>query len=240
MMLKTLCRTLFLLALLPCGQAAFAADMQPPLSVQTAKMPWSLTHTKDGGLRFEVRPFENVAEIGDTGRAIERSEIVVGNTKFNHVMATSWTFTWHQVAGEPVPKQKYAWLGVGQWHILKEPGDVSVSPAIGFDLSGGELKVCIRTTDEKPLKAIPAPNCLYRTKIAQDRPYRLDQQVKFTPDTRNGLFKVWIDGVLVINYQGRLGYKTQNPPYLKVGIYRSHTNDIDSITYEGLSLRQVE
>lgn len=210
------------------------------VGAHTAGKPWSVNREADNIWRFELRPSENSWIIGDGGKDLERSEVVVGNAAYGKTVESSWTVTWEQTGGAPIPTRKYFWNYTGQWHVHRDPGDISVSPPIALDISQGVLKICVRSTTYKPWKFIPPLYCLYRAPIERGRPYAIVQQVKFTADVVGGSYKVWLDGRQIVDYHGPLGYPASKPPYLKIGIYRSHTNDIDVVTYRDVVMKVID
>lgn len=196
-------------------------------AVQNAYRPWSITEVDANTIRFEVR---NGDQWSIDPSSKQRSEIADTNLIPNgtpiHVS--------YQFMVEPGLKNTANWLAIGQFHQRDYPGAPAISPPFAIGLHGEKMYVRVDYSDAS---GSPAYKYLYMdaTDIQRGHFYSMDIQIVFDPGGRGKLVVVR-DGVTIANYNGPIGYNTQDSVYWKEGIYRASTTETIAAQFRHLTL----
>jgi hypothetical protein len=190
-------------------------------SVQNGNRPWSLKSPDDDILRFEVRS-------GDHWRydpaTRERSE-VSGDALYAAGKSVVVSFEFMVEPGQPNTAE---WLTVGQLH----GADNFTSPVFAVELIGERLAIHLR---------YKLPGKQYEDwfafvddhNIVRGKYYGIRAELE-TELGKNGSASVWIDGELVIEYSGPVGYGYG--VYWKQGIYRAEADEAIAVNYRNHSI----
>ena len=132
--------------------------------------------------------------------------------------------------------------GMGGWHSVFQWHDSGPLPAVvhGELLQNNEFQIFFRTYPNAP---VPSPwwdfvqqQTVYSAPMPRDR--WIDLVFNFRWDHRpngSGFFKVWMDGELIVNYTGPIGFPThsagQNSTYFKFGSYADENKPFNRTLY---------
>lgn len=203
------------------------AEAGSKFMVQNGIKPWSITALDDATIRFEVR---NGDQWVYDPTSKQRSEIADQNLIKNGTpIHVSYEFMI-----ENGPKNTAKWLAIGQFHQEDYPGAPAYSPPFSIGLEGERMYVCIQYSSAA---GQPVYKYLYMDKadIQRDHFYSMDINITFDPKG-NGHLTVTRDGVTIANYDGPLGYVTQESVYWKEGIYRASTTETMAAQFRNTSI----
>ena len=179
-------------------------------------------YTNSDVLRFTVKPGDRASfdpsdrdrsEISDTIRTVQGDDI--------------WNSYAVKVGSGFITSTNIAhWFIIGQWH-----GDSDVdgrSPYISVNIYGNDLVVDMRRWNGSS----QVRSTVYRLpNFERDVWHNIVIQHK-THQT-SGYFKLWLNGVLVVDYAGQFGYWDHtNGGYWKAGIYRNAENYDATVTFQ--------
>ncbi len=117
-------------------------------------------------------------------------------------------------------------LVLGQWHAIRDPGEVYRSPVLSQRYQNGLFRV---TVCHGPVK-IYTKNPCKKIVIYKDKNYTRGVWHDFIYHVRwsyqdDGFVELWIDGKKVTDYRGPTNYNDDTGPYFKYGIYRNDTKE---------------
>ncbi len=123
----------------------------------------------------------------------------------------------------PIHKNR---LVLGQWHSIRDPGEIPRSPPLSQRYENGWFLVKVCHGAKKIYTENPCPK---KKVIYRDRNLKLGVWHDFIYHVRwsyrdDGFVELWIDGKKVVDYRGPVGYNDDKGPYFKYGIYR---NDVE-------------
>lgn len=175
-------------------------------------------------LKFTVKPGDVVSF--DTADK-ERSEIT------DNVRTTKGDDIWNSYAvkvgsGFVTSTNPGAWFILGQWH-----GDSDAdgrSPYISANIYGTDFVVDMRRWNGSS----QIRSTVYRLpNFERDVWHNIVMQHKV--DQTNGYFRMWLNGVQIVDYTGQFGYWDHtNGGYWKAGIYRSAASYDASVSYQNM------
>jgi hypothetical protein len=187
--------------------------------VETAGQSYSLTNPDPQTLRFEIQPGDHA---WFDSSSVDRSE-VEGRLKIPAGTPISIAY---EFMLEPGATNTATWFVTGQMHNddWALGPNVGTSPPFAIELAGEHLRVVARhcptgldpsnrAGNLKKLTLWTDPNPIQRGQY-----YDIEVQANVS-NTSSGYLEVWVNGKVVVNYHGPLGYGTAT--YWKEGLYRS-------------------
>lgn len=195
-----------------------------------AKKPHSAYRMGDS-IRFELRPGERETTFDDA--SVERSQYDGYPTpaaSHDQIIRVSYGLTLNGGAPSTAP-----WMYLSEWHHKPDPGEYSGSPPLAILFEGTTLKAIRRHTVQNPTVTPPASQTLWSKPgfMMQGLRYDIVEEVRFHQTA--GFWRVWIDGVQVVDFTGQVGFPDTEMPYHMFGIYRSATPGLTSVvTYAPL------
>lgn len=175
---------------------------------QTANRPYSLGTTGDN-LRFEVRSGD-VWSVDTANK--ERSEIAMRDKLgFGTTYEISYKMTI-----EPGAANTADWLLLGQVHQTEDANDLGVSPPFAIQMVGEKMQIVVRSTNDRVTTTFPTTTVLYTDTADIERGHVYDMKLvlKFDP-AGNGYVQVVRDGVVLVTYNGPVGYNDAVGGYWK-------------------------
>lgn len=117
-----------------------------------------------------------------------------------------------------------SWAALQQWHqggtTVDYPGEPPLSLQIPGNKPGQIYAVLYTQNDVEPADADYTE--LAQLPITAGVWHKIDQYIEWG-NGGAGVFKLWVDGVLIVNYSGELGYTRTNFVSFKAGVYRGET-----------------
>lgn len=195
--------------------------------VHNAGKTWSFSQT-EAGRRYEVRG-------GDTwgGATTERSE-TASAAKWAYNQEISLSYNFKLETGE---KNKAAWTVIGQLFSQPDVGETGWSPPFAIEMVGDRMRVTVRSSSEDTIKTNPVGRAIYTDSadILREHDYKMDIKIVLDPYGK-GHVEVRRDGVLLVSYDGPVGYPDEQGVYWKEGIYRSPTDQTMAAEYSDLRI----
>lgn len=195
-----------------------------------------------GAMRFSVRPGEGRPQ--DLGNGTERAELRDLSASPIGV-EIRYAFSVKVGPGRPVPGVNGVfnepWLIFAQLHTSDDMVG-TFSPVWALALTPGDVfKVKIHGSDKE---VHPPRGGMYESVLYQDPKFRRGRWYRFQVDQLycpGGVSRlsVLMNGRLVVDYAGVLGFVGDKTPYFKTGIYRSPMNATDRVDIKDLSVRQL-
>ncbi len=196
--------------------------------VQDADRDYSISMPSADAFRFEVRAGDVWSAVDQN--TINRSEIssvrLIENGTPIHVA--------YKMNIEQGSLNTANWAVLGQFHqndVLNAPAG---SPPFSINLNGEKMAINVAYTS-----ASGAQTSLTvfsdTADIMRAHDYTMDINIVFDPNG-NGHLSVVRDGIKIVDYNGPLGYSTQQSVYWKEGIYRAASAETLAVTYSGLTL----
>lgn len=206
------------------------------LRQQNAEVSWSYALLTDGARRYEVRGGDQWSLDSATGA--ERSE---SYDPYKMEVGRTYQIAFKMMI-EPGETNSASWLLITQATSVSDPGEALHSPPLALELAGDRFRVVTR--DSSAALSTPADIRYVRQfdetqPMARGRWYDIKVQVVFGP-FGNGLLKVWRDDVLLVDFNGALGFNDNVGPYLKQGVYRSPTAQTIAVQFRDLQLGLVD
>jgi hypothetical protein len=209
---------------------------------ENASQSWSLTEADTHTLRFEMRAGDIWPDQGSARSEIYGQMIPDGT-------AINLSYSMMIEPGTLYPAST-SWAVFGQFHgnyDAWEPSPawptVSIQLVGNAGLSGGEHMAVALNYAQQGVNASPVsvgPNgyaWVDPNPIQRGRYYAIHMNVKFDING-NGYVQLYRDGVLLVNYQGPLGYGNGN--YWKMGIYRDPASTVtNAVNYKNVELTTV-
>ena len=131
---------------------------------------------------------------------------------------------------EPGAPNTSEWLLIGQFHAA----DGFSSPPFAVELIGEQLAIKLRYK-------VPGEQVYQWYEFVDDEPivrgkyYDFRAEFDVEPEARNsGSVKVWLDGELIVDYSGYLGYGAGF--YWKADVYRAEAPETIAVNYRDMSL----
>jgi hypothetical protein len=204
--------------------------------VQTAGQGYSLTNPDPQTLRFEVQPGDRAWYDGSYP---DRSEI----EDYSRIAAGTPIAIDYQVQLEPNgPNNTFtnttsSYFILGQMHNDDSVGGASTSPPFYVNMVGDQMQFDALYVEPGGNPTNGSPDLQHLTwtgpTIVPGQNYDINVQANFS-NTGAGYLKVSVDGQVVVNYQGPLGFG--NPTYWEYGIYRSPASETAAAEYRNMTL----
>lgn len=216
-----------------CAAAPIAVN---PIVIgeHNAHKPWSLVRGKSGSFTFKVMEGDNSLEIGDKNRAVDRSEIIIKESRYDSNNRVEFRFIYDSIHRDDYQNSAKKWLSILQWHVGPSANIANIPPLFSINIEDGKLKICYRVSESIFGAEKAVPFCSFHGAIVDGIGYSLINEVKFSR-TKSSSVKVLINKRLIFTYEGRIGFNTNKTPYLKIGIYRSRSRDIDTLSITDLT-----
>jgi Ca2+-binding RTX toxin-like protein len=208
---------------------------------------WSKSEPAADTMRFEVRGDDyydnpNVAYASDDeAQGKNRSE--VGSYKY---MQAERMFTLEfDMMIEGGAANTADWLVLAQLHQSEDKDangnvlDAAAPPPFAIGLQGEELVITGRTDPNAITTTTPANIELYRDDLAIVRDQWYAMKVEIVMDHNvagSGSVKVWRDSVLLVDYDGPLGYNDEVGAYLQMGVYREQAPETFAAQFRDVSM----
>ena len=193
-----------------------------PYHVQNADKPWSFTNPFPDTLRFELRS----GDVWDEDPSYKERSGVSGESFFAAGKSIDITYQFMIEPGDPNTSE---WVVIGQIHAA----DGFSSPPFAVELVGENLAIHLRYKQ---------PGKQYQDWLAfvDDEPivrgkyYTLHAQLDFEARQETGSAKVWLDGELIVDYSGYLGFGAGF--YWKMDVYRAAAPETVAINFRDVSV----
>lgn len=215
--------------------------------LKNAAQDWSQTITADGTYRFEVRADDYYSspdippEASDITLGKNRSEVVTLQ-KLQEGRAFVFDFEFMVESGAINTAD---WLLLAQFHQTADSNpdgtliDVVGSPPLALQLRGERLEIVGRTDPNAATTTSPDNIEMYlgTDSIERDRFYNIRFEMVFDDAVGgNGMLKVYLDGVLIVDYVGPLGYNDAIGAYAQFGVYREQSPESFAAQFRNISL----
>ncbi len=203
--------------------------------VQSGNKSWSASRNAEHPelVRFEVQHGDTWSVDRGVRPPKERSELE-GRKRFDE--GTDIWISYSMLIEGGAPSTAKAAL-LGQLHHVD--GSLGTTAPYSVWLNrGGRLSIEVWASGEDPLVHNPmgsSTTIFSRPSIERDRWYHFVHHVRFGHDG-TGFAQVWIDGVQVAQFSGRLGYVGQY--YWKFGIYREAAPEQLGVQYANMEVRR--
>ena len=198
-----------------------AAQIPTNCVTENAGRSWSLTFPATDTLRFELRAGDRW-QYDSVGA--ERTEIDCYKSIFppGSAINISYEFMWEAGAANAAQ-----WIIFGQFHnndnYSNPPAGFITAPRSDIMTVGLSYGTTTSRTAITPWRdTLP---------LQRGRWYKIQIQANFSPQ---GFFRVWRDGMQIVNYTGPLGYENSTGTYWKNGIYRGNSTDTQAVQYRNL------
>ena len=176
--------------------------------------PWSLTAPDDATLRFELRPGDVAPIDANNFTKNERSDVVFDSVLSVGVPAEV-NFNLTVEAG---PVNDASFLVLGQFYAQMADGTTATLPPLEIDLIDDQIVAYARYTDASG-KIAAKPIFVSNALLTRGQSYNIDIKANFNPSGA-GQAVLTIDGNVVANYSGPLGYIGQQSSSWAEGINR--------------------
>ena len=169
--------------------------------------------------RFEVRDGDHFSSSRFTDVAgSERSEISQSLRQSINGAANYASVAWDFMI-EPGAANTAKWMSLGQFH-----SGMNRSGPFDFGLRGDDkLSFVIRSNQGERVIKLP-------DNVDRGHWYDAKVDIHFGPGG-GGYVKFWLDGELVVNYSGAVGYSDQSTTHWNMGIYRSSPSGNETMVY---------
>lgn len=218
---------------------------------RNADEAWSEGSPAEGTYRFEVRdgdyytnPDVPLAE-SDAAQGKNRSEITALQ-KLQEGRAFAFDFDFMVEPGAPNTAD---WLVLAQFHQTADTDadgnilDAAVGPPLALVMRGERLEI-IGRTDPNPITTVTPPNMsmfLGTDPITRGQFYNIRFEMVFDDAVGGeGMLRVFLDGVMIVDYTGPLGYNDAIGPYAQFGVYRSEADETFAAQFRDISLTSSE
>ncbi len=190
--------------------------------VTDPKMPWFLRCGRFAGhaARFSVRHGGYAGDFdkrpNENGILTSRSEL---RENFAAEMDQTYWYAFRTLIPEDFPEETNRCV-IAQWHASDTDGE-STSPPLSLRYEDGVLKIVAIHSEADPVTA----ESQVRERLYNLPDFPKNQWHDFVFQTRwandgTGLVRVWLNGDLVVDYHGPVGYHDADGPYFKFGVYR--------------------
>ena len=225
--------------------------------VKNAEESYSYSKTADGVLRFEVRGgdfYDNPLappELDDEAQGKNRSEL----TSLKHMQFERKFTLEYDFLIESGAQNTAAWMLLTQFHqyedinpdgSLKDSG--LASPPFAVQMRGERMEISARTDPNAVTQATPprltqpgydgaGVETMYldTNPVARDTWINLKIEIVFDWDPAGaGMLKVTRDGVVLVDYEGPIGYNDQIGPYLQMGVYREAVDETFAVQFRNV------
>jgi Ca2+-binding RTX toxin-like protein len=205
-------------------------------NVQTAGREWSYK-TVNGAQRFEVRSGDHWS--GDGVAPKERAEAYVPDIKFTANETYNISFS---MMIEPGARNTAAWMTLLQIQSTFDKGEVGHSPPFAIEMAGERMRIVTRA-DDKAISGASDGGYSRLYNDAQDivrgQWYDFNIQIQFDP-FGNGTLMVTRNGIVLVDYEGALGFNDLVGGYLKEGVYRGEAAETFAVQYKTVAISEVE
>ena len=212
---------------------------------------WSQTVGTDGTYRFEVRGGDYYsspdipAADSDAVLGKNRSELVTLQ-KLQEGRAFVFDFDFMVETGA---RNTADWLLLAQFHQTEDTAadgtllDAAASPPLALQLRGERLEIVGRTDPNAQTTTSPDNIQMYLATdpITRGKFYNIRFEMIFDDALRGeGMLRVYLDDVLIVDYKGPLGYNDAVGTYAKFGVYRESAPEAFAAQFRNLSLTSPE
>ncbi|RVT80648.1 hypothetical protein DXV76_21040, partial [Rhodobacteraceae bacterium CCMM004] len=214
---------------------------------------WSYSES-NGIMRFEVRDGDyynappNADPFNDV--ALDRNRSEVGSMR---ALTNERLFTLEfDFLVESGAQNNAAWLSLVQFQRTEDrnadgdPVEVTLGPPLSIGMRGEYLTVSGRTDPNAVTTGLPPAislnghnELMYQssTPLTRDAWHSVKLEVIFDSDPNGkGMLKITIDGQVVVDYQGPIGYNDLVGPYLQLGVYRAATTETMAAQYRDVTM----
>jgi len=218
---------------------------------KNADEPWSEGSPEAGTYRFEVRGDDYYTSPGITGADTDeaqgknRSEIVTLQ-KLQEGRAFVFDFDFMV---EPGATNTADWLLLAQFHQTEDTDadgnllDAAASPPLALQLRGERLEIVGRTDPNAVTTSSPDNISMFldTNPITRGQFYNIRFEMVFDDEVGGeGMLRVFLDGVMIVDYTGPLGYNDAIGTYAQFGVYREQAPETIAVQFRDISLTSPE
>lgn len=213
---------------------------------------WSQSTPSEGTYRFEVQGNDYYSSTSipidqsDEAQGKNRSELVTLQ-KLQEGRAFTFDFDFMVESGATNTAD---WLLLAQFHQTEDIAPdgtlidtAAASPPLALQLRGERLEIVGRV-DQNAATTVSPPNIqmyLATDPIIRGQFYNIRFEMVFDDATGgDGMLRVFLDGVQIVDYSGPIGYNDAIGTYAQFGVYREQSPETFAAQFRNLSLTSTE